>query len=173
MARPKKASVTLASIEECSQAMRKLLLATTDAEMLTAERDAAAAAAMKPFDKRLQVAQEQAKDIEAQLQQYYMSHLAEVETGGARSLKLLYGVMGRRLGNPALKLLNKSWTWDAAREAVRKKWGVGFLIFKDPEIDKEKVKADIPEEKLPDCGLKLHQEERFYAEPDRTAEGAL
>jgi phage host-nuclease inhibitor protein Gam len=173
MARPKKASVTLGSIEECGLAMRKLLVATIEAEKVAAERDLAAAAAMKPFDRRLQDALESAKDLEAQLQQYYMSHLAEVEKGGAKSLKLLYGVMGRRLGNPALKLLNKSWTWEAAKVAVQRAFGVAFLIFKEPELDKEKCKAEIPADRLPDCGLKIEQEERFYAEVDRAAEGVV
>lgn len=170
MARPNKATVTLASIDECQQAMRRLLLATLEVEQLAAARETAAAEAMRPYDKRLEMETERVKDLEAQLQQYYMTHLTELEKDGARSVKLLYGVMGRRLGNKALKLANKSWTWESVCEAVRNKWGAGFLRHFDPEVDKDKIKAEVPAEQLGECGLKLAQDEKFYAEPDRTAE---
>ncbi len=174
MAKAKQAKVAaLGSIEECNEAMRALLLVTTEIEKLTAWRDEAAAAAMEPFDALLQTVREQAKELEEQLHTYYMAHLAEIEKGGTRSLRLLYGVIGRRFGNIALRLLNRSWTWETAREAVRVKWGIDFLAFQEPEINKDKVKAEIPEERLSECGLKLHQEERFYAEPDRPTEGAV
>jgi len=170
MARPKKTTVTLGSIEECQQAMRRLLLATLEIEQVTAAREEAAAAAMRPYDKRLEMETERAKDLEVQLQQYYMTHLADLEKDGRKSVKLLYGVMGRRLGNKALKLANKSWTWEAVREAIRAKWGTGFLSFADPEVDRDKVKTEMPEERLAECGLKLTQDAKFYAEPDRAAE---
>jgi uncharacterized protein YdeI (YjbR/CyaY-like superfamily) len=44
MARPKKSTIELKSLDECTKAMADLLVATTDIETLTAERDRAVAA---------------------------------------------------------------------------------------------------------------------------------
>jgi phage host-nuclease inhibitor protein Gam len=172
MARPKKASVTLASIEECTRAMRELLLATVDAEKLTAERDRAVAAILKGYETRLAGLAQKREDLELQLQTYYMAHLAELETDGRKSVALTYGIIGRRKSPAALRLLNKSWAWAAVREAIRAKWGAGFLTAPEPEVDKDKVKGEIPEEQLRDCGLKLHQDEKFYVELARPEETA-
>jgi phage host-nuclease inhibitor protein Gam len=170
MARPKKASAVLESIEECTAAMRKLAVATADREVLIGELDRAVAALKKGSETRLAALEEKREDLELQLRNYYMSHLAEVERDGKRSVELLYGAMGRRWSPPALKLLNKSWTWAAVRESVRVKWGMAFLRCADPDVDKDKVKDEIPEEQLSECGMKLHREETFYVDLARAPE---
>jgi phage host-nuclease inhibitor protein Gam len=170
MGRPKKATATLESLGECSRAMRQLLLATLDAEKKTADRDRAVAAILKDYEGSLTTLAAKRDDLELQLRNYYMAHLDEVEKDGRRSVQLTNGIMGRRTSPSALKLLNKSWTWAAVREAIRAKWGTAFLRFEDPEPDKDKIKAEILEEQLGECGLKLHQDENFYVELERPAE---
>lgn len=172
MARPRKATVILASIEECTAAMRKLLLATLDHERATAERDGYMALAMKQYEKRLQTLTEKRQDLDLQLQNYYMTHLGEVERDGKKSVQLQYGVMGRRFGNPSLRLLNKSWTWTAVLVKLREHFGKKFLRLRDPEVDKDKVKTELPEEQLGEYGMKLAQAESFYVDLFRPAEEA-
>ena len=51
---------------------------------------------------------------------------------------------------------------------LRDKFGERFLRLREPEVDKDKVKAELPDGRLKEFGLKVEQEETFYAEPDRT-----
>jgi phage host-nuclease inhibitor protein Gam len=166
MARPKKTTATLASLTDCTDAMRRLLLATTKAEGIQAERDASMARLFKTYEAELASAVAQRTDLEAQLQQYYMTHLPEVEAA-KKSIELTYGVMGRRLSPPALKLANKSWTWRAALVALSARFKDRFVLKREPEMDKDAVKAEIPEADLVLYGLKLDQEEKFYIELKR------
>ena len=172
MARPNKATATLESMADCTDVMRRLLLVTTDLEKQQATRDAAMAGVSKSYEKAISGLIEQQGDLELQLQQYYMSHLAEVEHGGKKSIELTYGTMGRRLGSKALKLLNKSWTWPAALVALANKFGNKYLRLRDPEIDKDAVKAGIPEDELAVYGLKLEQGEDFFIDLKRPKEDA-
>lgn len=172
MGRPKKTTATLGSMAECTDAMRLLLLVTTDLEKQQATRDAAMAGVCKSYEKAIGGLLEQKADIELQLRQYYMGHLAEVEHEGRKSVELAYGTMGRRLGQPTLKLLNKAWTWAAALVALANKFGNKYLRLRDPEIDKDAVKAGIPEGELAFYGLKLDQDENFFIDLKRPKEDA-
>lgn len=167
MARPRKPKVVLASIDEANDAMRRLGLAVIRGELFQAALDREITAAKKRYAKLIATVAEEAKDLEAQLQHYYLGRVEEIERDGRRSLELLYGVMGRRTSPPALKLLNKSWTWAAVMVRLRDNFGDRFIRRKDPEIDKEAVKDGIGAEKLCAFGLKVEQDDVFYAEPDR------
>jgi hypothetical protein len=57
---------------------------------------------------------------------------------------------------------------DAIHRSVREAFGDRYLHKpKDPEVDKDLVKAEIAEGDLGKYGLKLDQDETFYAEPER------
>jgi phage host-nuclease inhibitor protein Gam len=167
VARPKKASAELASIDDCNEALHELLLITLKLEGLTADRDRERAAVDARFEGLIDTATARKKDLDMQLQQYYMAHLDQVEKDGKRSLGLYWGVIGRRMSPPALKLLNKSWTWRTVLIKLREKFGDRFIRTKDPEVDKDLVKAELDDARLRECGLKLDQDEAFFAEPDR------
>lgn len=170
MARPRKATGTLESLQQCTEALRTMLVATTEIERLQAERDASMARLFKTYERDLARQVEIKSDLELQLQQYYMTHLKEIEKDGKKSIELTYGVMGRRLAPAALKLLNKAWTWTAALVSLRERFGDRYLRKRDPEIDKDLVKAEIPEADLANYGLQIKQEENFYIELQRPAE---
>jgi phage host-nuclease inhibitor protein Gam len=171
LARPKKATVILGSIEECGEVMKRLLLATLTRERLENTQEQQRALVMQSFDSPIANAIEEEKELTAQLQQYYVTHLAEVEADGKRrSVQLAYGTMGRRWTPPALKPRNKSFTWAAIKALLRALNNSDrfFLPPKEPEINKELVKKDLSEEALAKCGLKLEQDEEFFIELDRT-----
>lgn len=171
VARPKKASGELGSIADCDAAMHQLLLRTLSREELIVARDRQVAAAQKIFESDIDSATAAIADLTAQLQQYYVTHIDECEKDGRKSVQLAYGVMGTRLSPPALKLLNKSWTWAAVLAKLREVMGDHFVRQRDPEVDKDAVKQEIAAEQLRDFGLKLTQDETFYAEPQRPANG--
>ncbi len=168
MGRPRKASAELASPRDCEDAMRRLGLAQIRLEGLQASLDRAITAEKGKYEASIGKADAEVKDLELQLQQYYLAHVEELERDGRKSVQLLYGAMGRRLSPPALKLLNRSWTWAAVMAKLRDKFGEKFLRLREPEVDKDKVKAELPDGRLKEFGLKVEQDEVFYAEPDRT-----
>lgn len=168
MARPKKLNVELNSLDDCAQAMTDLLMAITDLEILTAERDMAVAAAQKKFETRMDDAKVRKSDNEEALQAYYMSHLDEIEKDGRKSIQLANGVMGRRDNPDKLVPLNRNWTLKAIKIRVRSLWNDKYFHEpKEPELDKDKLKAELGDEDLKKAGLKKESDETFYIEPTR------
>jgi phage host-nuclease inhibitor protein Gam len=170
MGRPKKAGRKLQSIEECATAMGELLVATAHVEALTAERDLAVAEASVLYEPAIDDSRKQVGELRAALQGYYYGHLSEVEKDGVKHYQFANGVMGRRDDPPALVPKNRAWTWPAVLVALKAKFGDRFLTSKEPVVNKELVKTEIPEGELGDYGLKLERGETFYAEPARLPE---
>jgi phage host-nuclease inhibitor protein Gam len=167
MARPKKPNLELRSLDECNEALRELLLATTNLESLQASRDTKVAEVTASYEGPINWAIGRRDDLTTALQHYYMTHLADIERDGRKSLQLANGVIGRRLSPPALKLRNKSWTWRVVLVKLQAKFGTKYLRKRDPEVDKDAVKAEMSAEDLESCGLKVEQDETFFAEPAR------
>jgi phage host-nuclease inhibitor protein Gam len=160
----------LQSLDDCAAAMSDLLTVTLQLEGLVADRDLAVAKASATYEPAIDTGRARKADIEAALKAYYYGHLSEVEKDGKKSVQLANGVMGRR-DNPArLALKNRQWTWAAVLAILREKAGDRFLRLRDPEIDKDLVKAEIAPEALGEVGLKLEQDETFYAVPARLPE---
>ena len=105
----------------------------------------------------------------AALEGYYYAHVQEIEASGRKSLQLVNGVMGRRDNPPALKPLNRKWTWAAIKQAVRAGLGLEYLRQPEPELDRDKLKT-LGNEKLREFGLKVESDETFYIEPERLPE---
>lgn len=95
------------------------------------------------------------------------SHPEEFDS--SRSIKLLHGVIGYRLGNWAVKLI-RGFKEERAVALVKNVLGPAYVRTKE-EIDRELILADrthIPGEALTSCGLRLEQAEKFFADPEKT-----
>lgn len=168
MGRPKKATKELHSIDECTLAMGELLQVTTDLESAIALRDRAMAELQAEHESRLDEYRSEAADIKASLRAYYYAHLKEMEDDGKRKhCKLPNGTMERRFGAGKLVPLNRSWTWKTIAIKVRELWGMRYFRAAEPEIDKQALKEKLDAEQLASAGLKVKNEESFYAEPAR------
>lgn len=169
MARPRKPNGKLESIAECEEAMRCLREAVIKQERWVAMRDLRITQITEEFAPGIAEETFVRADLELQLQNYYMAHLEELEKDGKKSVQLTHGVIGRRLGSPALKVLNKSWTWESILTRLREVYGARFIRKPEPEVDKAAIKkADLSADALKACGLKIEQTESFFAEPERT-----
>ena len=87
----------------------------------------------------------------------------------ARSLKLLHGIIGYRLGNWAVKLI-RGFKLDRAVALAKTVLGEAYVRTRT-DLDKELILADrakIPPAQLASCGLRLEQAEAFYATPEKT-----
>lgn len=85
-----------------------------------------------------------------------------------KSLELLHGTIGFRIGKPKLKLL-RGFTWASVTQLLKE-----FLpeyVRKAEEPMKDKLLADRENEsvnkKFPKLGIKIIQEETFYIEPKK------
>jgi phage host-nuclease inhibitor protein Gam len=173
MARPRKTTREIESLAEAQDALRDLLGAEIELEKYASAADLARAAAASKYEADIDRAKARIADITLQLQNFYMGHTKELEKDGRKSVQLLYGVIGRRVTPPALKPLNRAWTWKAIGVALREAYRGRFFRQAEPEIDKDLVKAQLSEDELKAVGLKVEQEDKFYVETDRsTLEGA-
>jgi phage host-nuclease inhibitor protein Gam len=173
MARPCKPACELGSLEECNRAMGLLLDATLEIERLVAKRDKEIAALQTKYEPALDKQRAQKAELLVSLEAYYRANIAELERGARKSYELGNGVMGRRLDPPKLALLNRAWTWVTVAAKVRAKYGLKYLRIREPELDKDLVKADLDAGELAACGLKVVQTEEFYAEPARLPEAEV
>jgi phage host-nuclease inhibitor protein Gam len=168
LARPKKATKELRSIDECTAAMGELLQVTIALESAIAIRDRAIAELQAEYESQLDEYRRDIADIEASLEAYYYAHMQSLEDGGARKhFKLPNGVIGRRFGAGKLVPLNRSWTWKTVEIKVRELWGMKYFRAAEPEIDKQALKEKLDAEQLASAGLKVQNDESFYAEPAR------
>lgn len=174
MARPRKASVELNSLDDANRAMRELLEQQIELEKQQGSLDYERAAVTAKYERPIDHLKGRINDLTIQLQTWYMANVKELEKGGKKSMQLNYGMLGRRLGQPTLKPLNRAWTWTAIAVKLRTVFGQEY--FHEPvelKIDKDRAKSKLSGAELRDCGLKIAQEETFYAEPDRAKLGDL
>jgi phage host-nuclease inhibitor protein Gam len=154
-------------LSACEIAMTDLLMAETDIEALQAEQALAVAAASVEFERRIDEAKRRRDEVTAALRDFYFAHLDECEREGAKHCKLQTGVMGRRENPPALKPMNRNWTWETIAVRLRELWGAKYFHTpKPPGPDKDALK-ELGAEELAKAGLKVEREETFYAEPAR------
>jgi len=119
--------------------------------------------------------EQQLGDAEAELGPMVESVRAWAEAnpdafGKHKSLDLLHGVIGWRIGNPTLKTLS-GWTWDRVLERLKSlRTYAGFVRTKE-EVDKASILAQretlLPED-LRQMGVRVVQEEAFFVEPKLT-----
>ncbi|HWE50499.1 MAG TPA: host-nuclease inhibitor Gam family protein [Bryobacteraceae bacterium] len=174
MARPKKTSSEIASIEAAGHAVHRLLLAQIELEKYTGRLDLARAEATAKYEKEINAEKERIADLTLQLQNFYMANHEQLEPKGSKSLKLAHGTIGRRLGNPALKPLNRSWTWAAIAIKVRSIYSLRFFHPPaEPALDKEKVRTELNPDQLKTCGMFVDQDENFFVETDRSSLGEI
>ena len=153
----------------------------TDASVakLQAARDEAVRKVMERFADLLDQAADARKAYVAALRAFCTKR-RKTDFADARSKQLDNGVVGWRLGNPKLGLLNKAKDWT---KALVKVLGAGRKAYVRilRELAKDRILADhkagrLSDEQLAAWDLRVTQAERFYIEPtsddgrDRQAE---
>ena len=169
MARPKKFTRSIQTVEEANAALSDLLVWQLEKERQQGAMDLARAAATARFEAPIDKAKAEIADLEGSLQVWYMANKEKLEKDGRKSVRLLTGVVGRRRGNKTLTLLNRAWTWTASLVLLRQLDRDDIWHdYKPRELDREAVVQKLTPEELAKAGLKVEQEERFFAEPDRS-----
>jgi len=158
----------LATREEAEAAMHDLAAAANNKRRLTATMDKRILAIKEAAEPDLAACDALIKERTEELRGWAESHPELFEK--KKSLELFAGRLGFRTGTPKLALLGRNFTWESVTQLVCQ-----FLpnfIRSRPEVDKEAILAQRDEEAvkaiLPRCGLKVVQQEGFYAEPTLT-----
>jgi len=104
------------------------------------------------------------------IEAFAIAHRAEF--GDKKSIDRANGTLRFRVGNPAVRLINRKWNWDSVLEAIRQT-GRRFAAWLRPkiELDKEKILADyrdrvVADPELAAVGIRIAQEESFEVIPN-------
>ena len=155
------------SREQAEAAMDALALAAHRRDKLEAEMNVELTRVRARYESELAVLAEAIKNETARLRDWADSDPTLL--GKSRSIKLLHGTVGYRLGNWAVKLV-RGFKAERAVALVKSIIGPGYVRTKE-ELDKELLLADrarYPAETLASCGLRLEQAESFYVTPEKT-----
>jgi phage host-nuclease inhibitor protein Gam len=92
-----------------------------------------------------------------------------------KSVEFLSGTIGFRTGMPCLKTLAK-WTWDKVLKRLVAEKREEFVQEVQPRVNKEAIltaRDALGEKGLAALGVKVHQDETFYAEPKLSRKDAV
>ena len=152
-------------MQQVEQWMAEVAMADAAERKLTAQMDAELTKVREKYAAALEAEQRRKTLAEEELASW--AGLNKEAFGAKRSLKLVHGIMGWRLGTPALKLRSRIKS-DMAFEKV-KRFYPEYIRTKE-EVNKEAILAayagkQMDDDTLAACGYQVRQEERFYVEP--------
>jgi phage host-nuclease inhibitor protein Gam len=105
--------------------------------------------------------------LEKELEKFCINNKAEF--AALRSKELVHGTVGFRTTPPKVALLNRKYKWDTVLELLKKvRFGKEYIRARE-EVDKDSILAsyaakEIDDAKLAAVGIKIDQEEKFYAD---------
>ena len=153
--------------DQAESAMDALSLAVHRRDKLQAEMNLRLTAVREKYEAELAELAETVTAETARLRDWADANPSLFDA--ARSLKLLHGTIGYRLGNWAVKLI-RGFKMERAVALAKTILGPSFVRTKE-ELDKDSILAErarIPPAQLASCGLRLEQAEAFYATPEKT-----
>ena len=110
------------------------------------------------------------RELRSAVETFAIAHRAEF--GDKKSIDRANGTLRFRVGNPAVRLINRKWNWDSVLEAIRQT-GRRFAAWLRPkmELDKERILADyrdrvVADPELAAVGIRIAQEESFEVIPN-------
>lgn len=146
---------TLAEYEQCLDKIADL----------TVKRDKAILAAREEYGGAIKGLNNQIAVKLAQAEQYATRNRETLLQGDAKSGETGKARWGWRLGNPTLVLLSRKFTWETVCAKIREMGLSSYLKVSDPKPDKDKIKAELDDERLASLGLRIEQTEAYWVEP--------
>ena len=153
--------------EQAEAAMDALSLAVHRRDKLQAEMNLKLTAVRETYETELATLAETIKTETGRLRDWADADPTLFDK--SRSLKLLHGTIGYRLGNWAVKLI-RGFKMERAVALAKTILGPAYVRTKE-ELDKDSILAErarIPPAQLASCGLRLEQAEAFFATPEKT-----
>lgn len=100
----------------------------------------------------------------AKAERYADEHRGEIFPGKLKTAATELAEYGFRQSPPALKTLNRKWTWEAVLTAVKEQFGKRFVRTEEA-LQKDALKAQLTAEQLAAVGLRIEQPETFGVTP--------
>lgn len=143
--------------------MRRLAIDVNNQRAILAARDAAVLAINSEYESALGELTLTIQATTAQLRAWAEANPDQFPAG-RKSLSMASGVLGWHIGNPTVKLYSRAFTWQRVLDLLLARHNE--FVRTSHEIDKEAILAAKPDaETLRTMGLKITQDERFYADP--------
>ncbi len=74
---------------------------------------------------------------------------------------------------PHWSLLSRKFTWGAVCARIKEMGLTAYLKVSDPKPDKDKLKAELDDERLAALGLRIEQTEAYWVEPKTDTAGRI
>lgn len=162
-----------AEMETCVGNIRAL---TIELKTLEAERNGRIKAIDDEYQERIQTLGEQTAMLFKSAEAWSEANPAKF--GAVKSIDMVHGVVGFRVGQPQLKTL-PGWTFDRVLEKLKSVPVLRCFVREKLEVDKQAIiaaRGSLDEETLRGMGVRVVQDEAFFVEPkleDATASLAL
>ncbi len=150
--------------DEFFAAIDQIATLQTRMRLVTARRDKQIQSVQDEFQPEISTLTEQIKARMALAEQYADTHRDELFPGKVKSAETELASYGYRLHPPALKLLNRKWSWDAVLEAAKRAFP-GRFVRQEETLQKDSLKAELTDEQLGAVGLRIDQQETFGVTP--------
>jgi phage host-nuclease inhibitor protein Gam len=154
---------------EFERCIDDLARTTVTLRQLEARRDEALQLVRAKHEPAIGEAAARVEGLTLLAEKYALEHRADLLPGKIKSATTALAEWGYRFGNPALRLLNRSWTWDKVlRELQRRRFRRWIRTKHEPAKDlmlaagKRSKRAEAA---LLAIGVKVDQTEAFYVEP--------
>ena len=156
---------TLETRAEVEHVVREACLASARLDEVVARMNEAVALAKEPFEAEIASLKAGYDALEEIALEWAKAHPEEFAT--AKSVAMVHGTIGFRLGQPSLKTL-KGVTWDTVLRVLRDT--MPAFVRRTEEVDKEALIAarrDLGDENLRTIGVRVAQKERCYLEVNK------
>lgn len=150
--------------EEFLSSIDQIAVLQTRVRLLSAKRDKHIQRVQDEYQPDISATEEELQSLLVQAERYADTHRDELFPGKEKTAETELAAYGYRLHPPALKTLNRKWTWEAVMEAVRRAFPGRFIRSQDT-LQKDSLKAELSEEQLATIGLRLDQPETFGVTP--------
>lgn len=163
----------LATLAEYNQCLDYIAELTVKRDKAQARLDKAILAAREEHGGVVDGLNNLIADKLAQAEQYATRNREALLQGDAKSGETGKARWGWRLGNPTLVLLSRKFTWGAVCARIKEMGLTAYLKVSDPKPDKDKLKAELDDERLAALGLRIEQTEYYWVEPKTDTAGRI
>lgn len=158
---------TVRSFEDVDQVLLKIASCEQELQQAEAKMNEQIQLIRDGYERNTAITRAMKSQLEDELERYCIAHKDEFQK--TRSREMVHGVVGFRSAPPKVALLNRKYKWETVLELLKKfRWAADFVRTKD-EVSKESILAsyaakDIDDQKLAAVGLKIDQDEKFFAD---------
>jgi len=163
--RTSKPAIEIRDREHCDAVLRDMCTATAQLQAAEGMLNDELTRVRERYESAIAAARGQVKELTAAVEAFAIKHRSEF--GQAKTLTLLHGKLQFRVTPPAVRQLNRKWSWDSILATVEMAGErLAAWVRTKHELNKDQVLADYAAETVDDTdlagfGLRVVQTEQF------------